>query len=92
MTAYRKKGPTDGRQNGQEMNRNVSTHGANRVDLDDFADDAQPGAVSRETRQHEEFGGRKWGAAFFGWLCAIGVTIAGLPKSTRLSDCDGGSD
>jgi hypothetical protein len=25
-------------------------------------------------RQHEEFGGLNWGAAFFGWLVAIGVT------------------
>ena len=29
--------------------------------------------VDRE-RQHEEFGGFNWGAAFFGWLVAIGVT------------------
>jgi MFS family permease len=25
-------------------------------------------------RQHDEFGGFNWGAAFFGWLVAIGVT------------------
>ena len=29
--------------------------------------------VDRE-RQHEEYGGFNWGAAFFGWLVAIGVT------------------
>jgi hypothetical protein len=29
--------------------------------------------VDRE-RQHEEFGGFNWGAAFFGWLVAVGVT------------------
>jgi hypothetical protein len=25
-------------------------------------------------RQHEEFGGFNWGAAFFGWLVAVGIT------------------
>jgi hypothetical protein len=29
-------------------------------------------AVSRE-RQYEEFGGLNWGAAFFGWLVAVGL-------------------
>jgi hypothetical protein len=29
--------------------------------------------IDRE-RQHEEFGGFNWGAAFFGWLVAVGVT------------------
>ena len=26
------------------------------------------------TRQREEFGGLNWGAAFFGWLVAVGIT------------------
>src|SRR4051794_41811521 len=25
--------------------------------------------------QHERFGGIKWGAAFFGWLCANGLAV-----------------
>ena len=29
--------------------------------------------VDRE-RQHEEFGGFNWGASFFGWLVAVGIT------------------
>lgn len=29
--------------------------------------------VDRE-RQHDEFGGFNWGAAFFGWLVAVGIT------------------
>jgi hypothetical protein len=38
----------------------------------------QPGGVQRGSaagvrRQHEEFGGINWGAAFFGWLVAIGM-------------------
>ena len=40
-----------------------------------------PGAANRETvhhmraRQREEFGGINWGAAFFGWLVAVGVAV-----------------
>jgi hypothetical protein len=39
------------------------------------------GAVTRETmhgvreRQREEYGGTNWGAAFFGWLVAVGVAV-----------------
>ena len=39
------------------------------------------GAVTQETVQHmrarqrEEFGGINWGAAFFGWLVAVGVAV-----------------
>jgi hypothetical protein len=31
-----------------------------------------PGEIARE-HQHEEFGGLNWGAAFFGWLVAVGL-------------------
>ncbi|HEX2161178.1 MAG TPA: hypothetical protein VHF88_05075 [Thermoleophilaceae bacterium] len=30
--------------------------------------------IDRE-RQHEEFGGFNWGASFFGWLVAVGITV-----------------
>jgi hypothetical protein len=39
------------------------------------------GAMTRETmsdvraRQREEYGGTNWGAAFFGWLVAVGVAV-----------------
>jgi hypothetical protein len=39
------------------------------------------GTVTRETmhrvreRQREEYGGTNWGAAFFGWLVAVGVAV-----------------
>jgi hypothetical protein len=39
------------------------------------------GTVTRETmhrvreRQREEYGGTNWGAAFFGWLLAVGVAV-----------------
>jgi hypothetical protein len=33
---------------------------------------ATEGAAVRE-RQHEEYGGTNWGAAFFGWLVAVGI-------------------
>src|ERR687890_1574053 len=36
------------------------------------AGDVEPG-VDRE-RQRDEFGGFNWGAAFFGWLVAVGIT------------------
>jgi hypothetical protein len=48
-------------------------------------------------RQHEEFGGVNWGAAFFGWLVAIGLgaLLVGLLAAmgaavglTELSDAD----
>ncbi len=35
--------------------------------------DRPRGDVDRE-RQREEFGGFNWGAAFFGWLVAVGIT------------------
>ena len=38
------------------------------------AQDATPRGVDR-TRQREEFGGINWGAAFFGWLVAVGVAV-----------------
>jgi hypothetical protein len=37
------------------------------------AQDPTPRGVDR-TRQREEFGGFNWGAAFFGWLVAVGIT------------------
>src|SRR5687768_16659906 len=51
-------------------------------------------------RQREEFGGFNWGAAFFGWLVAVGVTAlltallsaAGAAIGlTKLSESDAGS-
>jgi hypothetical protein len=33
-------------------------------------------------RQHEQFGGFKWGAAFFGWLSANGLTVILLALAT----------
>jgi hypothetical protein len=43
-----------------------------------FVRDREATVTGRETvraRQHEEFGGTNWGAAFFGWLVAIGVAV-----------------
>src|SRR5688500_16920144 len=36
------------------------------------------------SRQHEEFGGINWGAAFFGWLVAVGLgaLLVGLVAAT----------
>jgi len=60
------------------------------------AQDATPRGVDRR-RQHEEFGGFNWGAAFFGWLVAVGITalLAALLSAagaaiglTQLSDSE----
>ena len=60
------------------------------------AQDPTPRGVDR-TRQREEFGGFNWGAAFFGWLVAVGITAlltallsaAGAAIGlTQLSDSD----
>jgi hypothetical protein len=43
-----------------------------------FVRDGDATVTGRETvraRQREEFGGTNWGAAFFGWLVAIGVAV-----------------
>lgn len=46
----------------------------------------RPAPERREVldRQREEFGGFMWGAAFFGWLCAVGVAtlLIGLIAAT----------
>jgi amino acid transporter len=38
-------------------------------------DDPQSATPASEERQREEYGGINWGAAFFGWLVAIAVTV-----------------
>ncbi|HEX2129824.1 MAG TPA: hypothetical protein VHF58_11470 [Solirubrobacterales bacterium] len=49
------------------------TAGDESADLDRDRARGPRGDVDR-ARQHEEFGGINWGAAFFGWLVAIGIT------------------
>jgi len=46
-------------------------NGAETVDRRESRHDVT--GVDRE-RQHEEFGGVNWGASFFGWLVAVGIT------------------
>ena len=46
-------------------------NGAETVDRQESRHDVA--GVDRE-RQHEEFGGFNWGASFFGWLVAVGIT------------------
>jgi hypothetical protein len=48
------------------------------VDGGRFVHDREATVTGRETvraRQREKFGGTNWGAAFFGWLVAIGVAV-----------------
>jgi hypothetical protein len=35
--------------------------------------DRRAGVATGRERQHERFGGLNWGAAFFGWLVAVGI-------------------
>ena len=44
------------------------------VDRDGAAGRRRSVQQARE-RQHEEFGGFNWGAAFFGWLVAVGIAV-----------------
>jgi MFS family permease len=37
--------------------------------------EAAPGPEVMRQRQREEYGGVNWGAAFFGWLVAVGVAV-----------------
>ncbi len=52
------------------------TRPAARAADTDSDDDARRGRRSGVDvdRQHDEFGGFNWGAAFFGWLVAVGIT------------------
>ncbi len=50
----------------------------NRADRHTVADDAIPAAADRRAlhqREKEEFGGMKFGSAFFGWLTATGMAV-----------------
>ena len=35
----------------------------------------RPGPVAAEAHQRDRFGGLNWGAAFFGWLVAVGLAV-----------------
>src|SRR3954467_8358198 len=56
-----------------------------------YADGATGAVTTRETmrdvraRQRDEYGGLNWGAAFFGWLVAIGAAgvLAPVPRAAR---------
>jgi hypothetical protein len=62
------------------------TSGATSVDDRTAVDNGAPATMTREhltdvrERQRERFGGFSWGADFFGWLCAAGLTgiLAGI--------------
>lgn len=61
---------------GQEHHRNPQPDRHDRTDnSEDFADNAARDRHSVVTREKEEFGGVKIGAAFFGWLTATGTAV-----------------
>lgn len=54
-----------------------------------------PSEATARHRQHDEFGGTNWGAAFFGWLVAIGIgviltaLVSAAGAAVALSELDG---
>src|SRR4051812_43619620 len=58
----------------QELGREQSgVHADDRDDRPNEQTRKDP-LKDRRVRQREEFGGFNWGAAFFGWLVAVGIT------------------
>jgi uncharacterized membrane protein YdbT with pleckstrin-like domain len=53
--------------------KSVSTSGAVRADPAREPESALSNRSIEAERQREEFGGLNWGAAFFGWLVAVGI-------------------
>ncbi len=62
----------------------VSTQTVDEMRREPVRPDRTPDAKSVRRRQREEFGGISWGATFFGWLSAAGLTaiLAGLLGAT----------
>ena len=58
---------------------NTGSRSANELSADDgrFARDGSGSERLRSTeeQQREEFGGLRWGSAFFGWLVAVGIAV-----------------
>ncbi len=55
------------------MARATEERGATRADTTTTRGNGAPAPRDVHARQREEYGGINWGAAFFGWLVAIGV-------------------
>jgi putative Ca2+/H+ antiporter (TMEM165/GDT1 family) len=56
----------------REANSDTTPQGP-RADPARSLQPAPPHSSARAERQREEFGGLNWGAAFFGWLVAVGI-------------------
>jgi MFS family permease len=52
----------------------TATNGAGTAERGDARDALGTDRGIDRERQHEEFGGFNWGASFFGWLVAVGIT------------------
>jgi hypothetical protein len=57
----------------QERERGTYAHDRDRDGVDDRQERGTPRARDVRARQREEYGGINWGAAFFGWLVAVGM-------------------
>jgi hypothetical protein len=82
----------DGEHGGTAVADRPATHANGTTERADrpHSDRTAAGPPTREhmhdvrSRQHEEFGGINWGAAFFGWLVAVGLgaLLVGLLAAT----------
>ena len=69
--------------NDHSSTRHDDRHGSTavtRTDRTDTVRDDERRSIERNAEARERFGGINWGAAFFGWLVAIGMTaiLAGI--------------
>jgi MFS family permease len=57
----------------EERDRRAYAHDRDADGVDDRREREVPRARDVRARQREEYGGINWGAAFFGWLVAVGM-------------------
>jgi hypothetical protein len=57
----------------EERERGTYAHDRDRDGVEDRRERGMPRARDVRARQREEYGGINWGAAFFGWLVAVGM-------------------
>src|SRR4051812_18310408 len=59
----------------RELDHSHRDHDRRDRELDHGHRERPAGAAAVRAHQREEFGGINWGAAFFGWLVAVGVAV-----------------
>lgn len=68
--------PVSGRETATApMSRTQSVRGSHAVGKDDLSSSSDSWRQETEARRRAVYGGLNWGAALFGWLVAIGLTV-----------------